>query len=102
MVMIESEWPGFPNRAPAGDGATPVVLYVYVQDVDEAVRLAELEGGRILMPLENQFYGDRTAWVIDISGHVWTVASRIEETTEEERARRLQSMLEEQSADKDD
>ena len=38
-------------------------------------------------------WGDRTAWIMDPSGHVWTVATRIEETTEEDRQQRLARML---------
>ena len=89
MVMIESEWPGIPNRAPAPDGSSPVVLYVYVENVDEAVDRAVAAGGKVLMPAQDQFWGDRTAWVMDPSGHVWTIATRVEEPTEEERQRRL-------------
>ena len=40
MVMIESEWPGVTNRAPATDGSSPVALYVYLHDVDSAVQEA--------------------------------------------------------------
>ena len=43
---------------------------------------------RSLIPAQNQFWGDRTARIVDPSGHVWIVASRIEETTEEQRAKR--------------
>jgi len=89
MVMIESEWPEVPNRAPAPDGSSSVALYVYVENVDEAVERAVRSGATILMPATNQFWGDRTAWIIDPSGHVWTVATRIEETTEEQRQERL-------------
>jgi PhnB protein len=89
MVMIESEWPGIANRAPVPDGSSPVVLYAYVENVDETVERAVSAGARILMPLTDQFWGDRTAWIMDPSGHVWTVASRIEETTEEQRKARL-------------
>ena len=89
MVMIESEWPGVANRAPLPDGSSPVVLYVYVENVDATVTRAEAAGATILMPPTNQFWGDRTAWFVDPSGHVWTAATRIEETTEEERERRL-------------
>jgi len=88
-LMIESEWPDVKNRAPARDGSSPVVLYVYVDDVDDAVGRAAAAGATILMPLTNQFWGDRTAWIMDPGGHVWTIATRIEETTEEERRRRL-------------
>ena len=89
MVMIESEWPGLANRAPAADGSSPVVLYVYVANVDATVDRAVAAGARVLMPLADQFWGDRTAWLVDPSGHVWTVATRIEETTEEQRKERL-------------
>lgn len=89
MVMIESEWPEVSNRPPSPDGSSPVVLYVYVENVDETVARAEASGARVLMPPTDQFWGDRTAWIIDPSGHVWTMASRVEEPTEAERKARL-------------
>jgi PhnB protein len=93
MVMIESEWPSVANRAPLPDGSSPVVLYVYVEDVDQVVERAATAGAKVLMPVQDQFYGDRTAWIMDPSGHVWTVATRIEETTEAERQQRLARLL---------
>lgn len=89
MIMIESEWPTVANRAPRPDGSSPVILYVYVEDVDKAVERAVDAGAKLLSPLTDQFWGDRTAWVMDPSGHVWTIATRIEETTEDERQARL-------------
>lgn len=89
MIMIESEWPEVANRAPSPDGSSPVVLYLYVEDVDRTAERAVAAGAKIVMPLSNQFWGDRTAWIVDPSGHVWTLATRIEETTEEERQARL-------------
>ncbi len=88
MVMIEAEWPTLPSRAPRVDGTSPVVLYVYVEDVDQTVERAVAGGATVLIPITNQFWGDRTAWIMDPSGHVWTIASRIEETTEQQRADR--------------
>lgn len=89
MVMIESEWPQVTNRAPSPDGTSPVVLYVYVENVDDTVSRAQAAGAKVLMAPTDQFWGDRTAWIIDPSGHVWTVATRIEEPTEDERKARL-------------
>lgn len=89
MVMIESEWPQATNRAPAPDGSTPVAIYLYVADVDQVVARAVAAGARVLSPPADQFWGDRTAWVLDPAGHVWTLATRIEETTEQERQERL-------------
>ena len=89
MIMIESEWAGVANRAPSPDGSSPVVLYVYVENVDETVARAEGAGAQLLMAAANQFWGDRIAWIMDPCSHVWTVATRVEETTEDERKARL-------------
>lgn len=85
MVMIESEWPTLTSRAPKPDGSSPVVVFVYVEDVDQTVKRAITAGAKILVPVQNQFWGDRIAWIQDPSGHVWTIATRIEETAEQER-----------------
>ncbi len=96
MLMIEAEWPTLPSRAPAPDGSSPVVIFVYVPDVDEAVQRGVARGAEVLVPAANQFWGDRIAWIMDPSGHVWTLATRFEETTEAERAARWSDILEEE------
>ena len=88
MIMIEAEWPGLASRAPSPDGSSPVVIFVYVEDVDKTVERAVAAGAKVLIPAENQFWGDRTAWVMDPSGHVWTIATRVEETSSAERDQR--------------
>ena len=93
MIMIESEWPNFANRAPQPDGSSSVALFVYVEDVDNVVERAVARGAKIIAPVANQFWGDRICWIMDPSFHVWTVASRVEETTEEQRQERLKRLL---------
>lgn len=93
MLMIEAEWPTLTSRAPAPDGSSPVVLFVYVENVDQTVERAVAGGARVLIPAQDQFWGDRTAWIVDPSGHVWTIATRIEETTEGQRQERWSSLL---------
>ena len=88
-VMIESEWPALRNRAPQRDGSSSVAIFVYLDDVDRVVERALAAGATLLLPLTNQFWGDRTAWIMDPAGHVWTLATRVEETTEEQRQQRL-------------
>lgn len=88
MLMIEGEWPTLPSRAPGADGSSPVVIFLYVKDVDAVVARAVELGATTLLPAENQFWGDRIAWIQDPSGHVWTLATRVEETTGEERDQR--------------
>jgi len=85
MIMIEGEWPGLASRAPQPDGSSPVVIFVYVEDVDKTVERAVAGGAKVLFPVANQFWGDRMGWVMDPSGHVWTIATRFEETSEDQR-----------------
>jgi PhnB protein len=59
MIMIEAEWPGMASRAPTPDGSSPVVIYVYVEDVDKTVERAVAGGAKVLIPVKNQFWGDR-------------------------------------------
>ena len=95
FLVVQSEFPDVAaSRAPAADGSSPVVIFVYVADVDQALERAAAGGAKILVPAQNQFWGDRTARILDPSGHVWTVASRIEETTEEQRADRWSNIRE--------
>lgn len=83
MLMLESEWPALPSRAPNADGSSPVVIFLYVEDVDAVVERAVSRGGKIAVPVETHFWGDRIGWVQDPKGHMWTIATRVEETTEE-------------------
>jgi len=99
MIMVEAEWPSLPSRAPTPDGTSPVVIFVYVPDVDQTVERASACGAKVLVPLQNQFWGDRMAWLMDPSGHVWTVATRIEETTAQERTDRWEKTLAQKQAE---
>jgi PhnB protein len=71
--------------------------FFYVQDVDQSVERAVARGARVLIPAQNQFWGDRIAWIMDPSGHVWTIATRVEEPSEEERQDRWSSILSNQT-----
>jgi PhnB protein len=93
MIMIEAVWPTLSSRSPQTDGSSPVVLYVYVEDVDMVIERAVVSGATVLLPAKNQFWGDRTARIMDPAGHVWTVSTRIEDTTAAERKDRWSKIL---------
>ena len=93
MVMIEGEWPTLASRAPQPDGSSPVVIFVYVEDVDAVIERAVAAGAKVLLPVKDQFWGDRTGRIIDPSGHVWTLSTRIEETSSAERQERWSRIL---------
>lgn len=80
MLMVHSESPNLASRAPQPDGNSSVVIYRYVHDVDSVIERAVAAGANVLLPVKNQFWGDRVGRIIDPSGHVWNIASRSDRT----------------------
>ena len=66
----------------------PVMLYIYVENVDETYDKALKAGAKSIMKPADQFYGDRNAAVADPSGNSWWIASHIEDISPEEIQRR--------------
>lgn len=75
LVMIHGEYPNLASRAPQPDGSSSVVVFLYVEDADTVIERAVAAGARVLIPVTNQFWGDRMGRIIDPSGHVWNVAT---------------------------
>ena len=76
----------------------PCMLYVYVTDVDSVYKRAIAAGGTSLKEPQDQFYGDRTAGVVDKSGNQWWLGTHIEDMSEEELQRRHTAARSAQSA----
>jgi PhnB protein len=78
LIMVHGETAHLASRAPLADGSSPVVIYLYLEDVDGVIARAVAAGARILTPVADQFWGDRMARIVDPQGHVWNVASRVD------------------------
>jgi PhnB protein len=83
LLMLHGETERLASRAPQPDGSSPVVVYLYLEDVDAAMARAVAAGAGILTPVADQFWGDRMGRIVDPSGHVWNVASRVDENSKE-------------------
>jgi PhnB protein len=88
-VMLSDEWPEYGKLGPKSRGGATGSLMIYLADVDAAFARAVAAGASEERPLENQFYGDRTATIIDPFGHSWTLATHIEDVPEDEMQRRM-------------
>lgn len=69
------------------------MLHVYVSDVDETYQRALAAGATSEREPKNQFYGDRSASVIDPFGINWHIATQVEDLSEEEFQKRLDEMM---------
>ena len=89
-VMLADEFPDMGHLGPKNRGGTTVSLMVYVPDVDTAFKRAIDAGATETRPLENQFWGDRMGTLTDPFGHVWSLATHVEEVAPDEIERRMQ------------
>ena len=91
IIMLADEFPEMGHRGPQSLGGSPVGLAFYVRDVDAQFQQAVNAGATVKRPLENQFYGDRSGTLTDPFGHVWTIATHVEDVSPEEIDRRFKA-----------
>lgn len=88
-VMLSDEFPDMGVLGPRTRGGPTASLMVYVDDVNSAFDRAIAAGGKMDRPVADQFYGDRVGTFIDPFGHKWTLATHVEDVSEEEMKRRM-------------
>ncbi len=93
VIIVEEASQMMGTKAPPTDGlqGSPVFMYIYVDDVDQAIERAVKLGATLKRPAQTQFYGDRDGFIIDPFGHGWTVASHVEDVSPDELARRMEA-----------
>jgi PhnB protein len=89
IVMLADENPSTGVMSPQTVGGYSVGLHVYVENVDAVIKKAVDSGAKALRPIKDQFYGDRTGSLLDPFGHMWSVATHIEDVAPEEMKKRM-------------
>lgn len=92
-IMLADECPEMKAYAPSRDGGTPISLYMYVKNVDKVVERAIANGAKVLRPVEDMFYGDRSGGIVDPFGHHWYVSTHIEDVSTRELKKRAAQMF---------
>ena len=92
-IMVADEAPQCNALSPQTVGGTPVSLMIYVADVDAMFAKAVSLGAKALMPVKDQFYGDRSGSLIDPFGHQWTIATHTEDLSQDELAKRAAALF---------
>ncbi|WP_175407585.1 VOC family protein [Streptomyces sp. TRM64462] len=93
VLMLADEFPEMGAVGPKKVGGSPLSIMVYVEDVDAAVERAVSLGAKVLQPVENKFYGDRSGQIEDPYGHRWDVSTHVEDIPPDEMARRAEEMM---------
>ncbi len=91
-IMLADENLAVDAKSPGAFGGSPISLHLYVPDVDAMIARAAAAGATIKTDPVDKFYGDRMGTLLDPFGHIWHIATHIEDVTAEEIERRLASM----------
>ena len=94
VIIVDDAAPDRGTQAPPAGGlpGTPVFQFIYVENVDAVVAHAVELGATQVRAPEDQFYGDRDAFIIDPFGHGWTVATHVEDVSAEEMGQRMAAL----------
>ena len=92
-VMLSDPFPQGSVRPPSELGGTSASVFLYVEDVDKVVQRAVDAGAAVTMEVADQFWGDRFGTVTDPFGHVWSIATHVEDVPAEEMAERAKAAM---------
>lgn len=82
--MLTEEAPEYGALSPLSLGGTGSSALIFVADVDAFFARAIAAGGTVLMPVADQFWGDRMGCLKDPFGHSWMFSTHIEDVSPEE------------------
>lgn len=83
-IMLADEFPDMGALSPTTLGGSTTSFLLYVEDADAGFERAVAAGAKVLRPVRDQFYGDRSGTVEDPFGHKWTIATHKEDLSPEE------------------
>lgn len=93
LVMLSDAFPQAATRPPSELGGTTSSVFLYVDDVDALAAQAVKAGAKVTQEIADQFWGDRFGSLTDPFGHVWSVATHVEDLTPEEIAERAKQAM---------
>ncbi len=89
-VMLADESPKRNAYGPSHFHGSPITLHCYIPDVDARTKQAVSAGAKTVRPIEDQFYGDRTAGLEDPFGHKWFLATHVRDVSMDELKQHMQ------------
>ena len=98
ILMLAEEFPGMGAKSPLALGDSPVTIHLYVEDVDKLFNQAIAAGAKAVMPVMDQFWGDRYGMVTDPFGHRWSMGTHKEDLTPAEIEKRGRAAFEKMHA----
>jgi PhnB protein len=92
IFMLSDEFPEMNTLSPQSLGGSAVSTLIYVEDVDKSSQQALKAGMKVRQPVKDQIYGDRAGTFEDPFGHIWTLATNVENVPIEVVRQRIQEL----------
>jgi PhnB protein len=92
-IMLSDPFPQASTRPPKELGGASASVFMYVEDVDAVVKQAVDAGATVAMEVADQFWGDRFGTITDPFGHVWSIATHVEDVPPDEMAERAKTAM---------
>jgi PhnB protein len=96
VIMVSEEMPEY-NSSPKTVGGNSVNLCIYVPDVDAVIKKAVNNGAKLVAPVKDEFYGDRSGRIEDPFGYRWIVSTHVKDVSEEEMKKAMDEMAHQQA-----
>ncbi len=93
ILRVADEMPAFGIVSPTSLGGSPVIVQLYLSEVDAFWARVVDYGARVAVPLADTYWGERFGRFVDPFGHVWNIAKRTEILTPGEIAERAAMTL---------
>ncbi len=94
-VMLSDANPEWGTVSPKNLDGRSSSTFIYVPDVDAVMTKAEGNGATIVEGPEDRFWGDRLGRIIDPFGHMWGIATHVEDVPPEEMRKRTEAFMKE-------
>jgi PhnB protein len=89
-LMLSEADPAQEFNAPKPGSVTDSTM-IYLDDVDDVVERAVHAGARLVTPVADQPFGDRSGTIVDPFDHRWMVSTHIEDVSPKGAERRMQA-----------
>ena len=93
IIALNQEVPEHGILSPLSTNVSAGQTHLYLDDVDASWNRAVEAGAIVRTPLFDAYWGDRTGILVDGNGHLWSLASKIENLSQQEIGIRAKTMI---------
>lgn len=92
IVILQSEAPELGILSPVSLGSTAGHQHLYLDAIDLVWATALEAGATAISEPVDMYWGDRTAMLVDVFGHRWSLASRVEHVAKADVQKRFEAL----------